>query len=63
MEIEKKIVVPCIKSKDEGIRCKHSMVGERIHFFGIDCWCAKWRENHSKDGIIYGCDKNFGVTR
>jgi hypothetical protein len=58
MKIERKIIIPCRRGD---LFCKNSMVGDARVLGDDRVWCCKWRENHSKDRIIYGCDKNFGI--
>ena len=63
MEIEKKTIIPCkCKATHKGMDCPYGLLCDNTRFNGITCWCGKWRENHSKDGIIYGCDENFEIA-
>ena len=52
-------IIPCPKTFITSLGCRHAMDGVIDANTSICVWCSKWRENHSKDGIIYACDPSY----
>ena len=58
-----KIIVPCI---NPGLSCCENRLvatGCSAHnVWRLEVWCMKWRQNHSKDGVLHHCEKDYKVV-